>query len=227
MAIDIEEHEEDAFDFPESVSKEMQSLVVWMMQPKRKERPQNVDEILNKLKSPSQNFQQEGPNIYTSQERRVVPPLSEESTIISLKPLRIGELLQADGSFSKNIDGESIGVVYAMDNNKHCKVLSANENNDCRIKGKNLIWRMAYLNDWLEIIENFCGSNIVKGFGIYKRFDDNVKMILERYNITEPSYFTMDPQSGVTYEVRLADSQIDPFTNPLGFPKLFVTDYEL
>jgi len=47
--IDIEEDEEDAFTFSESVSKDMKELVCWMMQPKRKKRPQNVDEILGKL----------------------------------------------------------------------------------------------------------------------------------------------------------------------------------
>lgn len=55
MAIDIEEDEEDAFDFPTTVSDEMRKLVVWMMQPKRKARPQNVDEILVKLGNTSYN----------------------------------------------------------------------------------------------------------------------------------------------------------------------------
>lgn len=49
MAIDIEEDEEDAFDFPTTVSDEMRKLVVWMMQPKRKDRPQNAQELLNRL----------------------------------------------------------------------------------------------------------------------------------------------------------------------------------
>ena len=49
MAIDIEEDEEDAFDFPTSVSDEMRKLVVWMMQPKRKARPQNVEDLIEKL----------------------------------------------------------------------------------------------------------------------------------------------------------------------------------
>ena len=55
MAIDIEEDEEDAFDFPTSISEAMHKLVVWMMQPKRKARPQNVDEILNKIKIQNQS----------------------------------------------------------------------------------------------------------------------------------------------------------------------------
>ena len=49
MAIDIEEGEEDVFEFSTTVSDEMQKLVVWMMQPKRKARPQNVEEILSKM----------------------------------------------------------------------------------------------------------------------------------------------------------------------------------
>ena len=49
MAIDIEEDEEDAFDFPATISDEMRKLVVWMMQPKRKARPQNVDGLIEKL----------------------------------------------------------------------------------------------------------------------------------------------------------------------------------
>ena len=51
MAIDIEEDEEDAFDFPTTVSDEMRKLVVWMMQPKRKARPQNVDGLIEKLEA--------------------------------------------------------------------------------------------------------------------------------------------------------------------------------
>ena len=50
MAIDIEEDEEEAFDFPNSISEDMRKLVVWMMQPKRKARPQNVDGLFDMLK---------------------------------------------------------------------------------------------------------------------------------------------------------------------------------
>ena len=49
MAIDIEEDEDGAFEFPMGVSENMHKLVVWMMQPKRKARPQTVDEVLAKL----------------------------------------------------------------------------------------------------------------------------------------------------------------------------------
>lgn len=49
MSMDIEEDEENAFYFPETVSDEMQQLVIWMMQPKRKARPQSVNDILIRL----------------------------------------------------------------------------------------------------------------------------------------------------------------------------------
>ena len=51
MAIDIEEDEEDAFDFPNTVSDGMRKLVVWMMQPKRKKRPQSVDEVIEQMRT--------------------------------------------------------------------------------------------------------------------------------------------------------------------------------
>ena len=54
MAIDIEEDEDDAFSFPESVSMDFRKLVVWMMQPKRKARPQSAEELMGKLKNYSQ-----------------------------------------------------------------------------------------------------------------------------------------------------------------------------
>ena len=51
MGMDIEEDEEDAFDFPATVSGDMRKLVIWMMQPKRKSRPQNVDDLIEKIKA--------------------------------------------------------------------------------------------------------------------------------------------------------------------------------
>jgi formylglycine-generating enzyme required for sulfatase activity len=70
MAIDIEEDEEDAFDFPIGISGNMRKLVVWMMQPKRKERPQSVDEILDTLSTTKE------------QQEQYLPKQSCEETII-------------------------------------------------------------------------------------------------------------------------------------------------
>ena len=41
--------EGDAFDFPDTMSKPMQNIIEWMMQPSRKQRPQNVEEILKHI----------------------------------------------------------------------------------------------------------------------------------------------------------------------------------
>ena len=49
MSIDIEEDGEDAFDFTVSVSPQMKKLILWLMQPRRKERPQSVEEVLKWL----------------------------------------------------------------------------------------------------------------------------------------------------------------------------------
>ena len=46
MVIDIEEDGEDAFAFPRGISEEMQKLVIWMMHPKIKARPKNVNVLL-------------------------------------------------------------------------------------------------------------------------------------------------------------------------------------
>ena len=51
MPIKIEEDEEDAFAFPNSISSEMRRIIIWMMNPQRKKRPQNVDEIIDSLSS--------------------------------------------------------------------------------------------------------------------------------------------------------------------------------
>ena len=51
MAIDIEEDGEEAFAFPRGISEEMQKLVIWLMQPKRKTRPQNMEEIISALRA--------------------------------------------------------------------------------------------------------------------------------------------------------------------------------
>ena len=50
MLLNIEENGDEAFDFPNEISIEIQKLVVWMMQPRRKARPQNVDCITELIK---------------------------------------------------------------------------------------------------------------------------------------------------------------------------------
>lgn len=45
MSIDIEEEGKDAFYFGSSVSPQMEKLIIWMMQPGRKARPQSVTQV--------------------------------------------------------------------------------------------------------------------------------------------------------------------------------------
>ena len=87
MAIDIEEDEEDAFSFPESVSKEFRKLVIWMMQPKRKARPQSAKELMERLKGLGVNVQQE----QESSETHIAP----KNRIIVEKPVSQSETLLA------------------------------------------------------------------------------------------------------------------------------------
>jgi formylglycine-generating enzyme required for sulfatase activity len=46
---DIIDYGEDAFHFTKDVSTDIRSLILWMMNPNRKQRPQNVEDIQNKI----------------------------------------------------------------------------------------------------------------------------------------------------------------------------------
>ncbi len=81
MAIDIEEDEEDAFDFPTSISNEMRNLVVWMMQPKRKARPQSVDGLIEKINA-GVTVKEEQIVDLQSQPKPKPEPKSEETLLI-------------------------------------------------------------------------------------------------------------------------------------------------
>jgi hypothetical protein len=73
VGIDIEEDGANAFEFPNTVSDGMRKLVVWMMQPKRKARPQSASAVLERLVV-KQNEE--------SEERAVVEPVDTEETIV-------------------------------------------------------------------------------------------------------------------------------------------------
>ena len=82
MAIDIEEDEEDAFDFPDGISEDMRKLVVWMMQPKRKKRPQSVDEILSKLSTTEEAQDLRQPEQHTEEMPSADSNSDDEETIL-------------------------------------------------------------------------------------------------------------------------------------------------
>ena len=122
MAIDIEEDEEDAFDFPNSVSGDTRKLVVWMMQPKRKARPQSVEEILLKLSAAE--VKQEKPQIEQITEETIVAgfiPVDDEETLLAGREvLRFEKVNAVDLGLSVlwadcNVGGDSdspIGGLY-------------------------------------------------------------------------------------------------------------------
>ena len=123
MAIDIEEDEEDAFEFPATVSDEMRKLVVWMMQPKRKARPQNVSDLISRT-STDKNLKQERTKLSQNDEETILSgPVKndDEETILAGKEvLRFGKVNAVDLGLSVlwadcNVGGNSespIGGLY-------------------------------------------------------------------------------------------------------------------
>ena len=122
MAIDIEEDEEDAFKFPTNISEDIRKLVVWMMQPKRKARPQSVEEILQKLSAAE--VKQEKPQIEQNTEETIVASpvqVDDEETILAGREVRrFGKFDAVDLGLSVlwadcNVGGDSespIGGLY-------------------------------------------------------------------------------------------------------------------
>ena len=122
MAIDIEEDEEDAFTFSNGISDNLRKLVVWMMQPKRKARPQSVDEIL--LKFSDSEIKQEKPHTLRNTEETIVAspiPVDDEETILAGREVRrFGKFNAVDLGLSLlwadcNVGGDSdspIGGLY-------------------------------------------------------------------------------------------------------------------
>ena len=105
MTIDIEEDEEDAFSFPNSVSDGMRKMVVWMMQPKRKARPQSVDDIEDCLNK----------NEMESEESTKISMTEDDKTILSNPsesfPVSIEEEAASEATFlneSAETDGDEV-----------------------------------------------------------------------------------------------------------------------
>ena len=193
MAIDIEEDEEDAFDFPTTVSDGMRKLVVWMMQPKRKARPQNVDEIFIKL-----SVIEDKPQHELNTEETIVSgsiPVDDEETILAGKEvLRFGKVNAIDLGLSVlwadcNVGGDSespIGGLYGWGDPSGEKT-SQNVKDYLDVAGglyvktpQNITgtqydiatakwgkdWRMPSKEDWKELIEK-CKWTKEKAFHVY------------------------------------------------------------
>ena len=113
MAIDIEEDEEDAFDFPNTVSDGMRKLVVWMMQPKRKARPQSMDEVIKLIEKQPQ---EEAPNPVSKAKPVLEPePDNEETLLIGQSDSNNSE---KTANQSQNNDEEPTILVVSKKNQK-------------------------------------------------------------------------------------------------------------
>jgi len=196
MAIDIEEDEEDAFVFPDGVSINMRKLVIWMMQPKRKARPQNVEDILLKLSATEKK--QEKPQTVRNLEETIVAgpiPVDDENTILAGKEvLRFGKVNAVDLGLSVlwadcNVGGDSespIGGLYGWADPTGEKT-SQNINDYLEFAGGLFIktpqnisgtqydiatakwgqgWKMPSKEDWKELIEK-CKWTKEKAFHVY------------------------------------------------------------
>lgn len=108
MVIDIEEDEEDAFDFPISISENMRKMVVWMMQPKRKARPQSVEEVLNLIDNPL-GMSQDTNNVDESQFGTSSQMDSEETVLAGYEPIPVHK----DAEFKVNAIDLGLSVLWA------------------------------------------------------------------------------------------------------------------
>lgn len=195
MAIDIEEDEEDAFDFPSTVSSKMQKLVMRMMQPKRKARPQNVEEILSKLSS-NEEKQEKSQLNHTIKETIVADSLpdKEETVLVGREVRQFGKVNAVDLGLSVlwadcNVGGDSespIGGLYGWADPTGEKT-SQNVADYLEIIGGTYVktprnisgtqydisaakwgqgWRMPSKEDWKELIEK-CKWTKEKAFHVY------------------------------------------------------------
>ena len=233
MAIDIEEDEEDAYEFPIGVCDDMRNLVVWMMQPQRKMRPQSIDEIMNMIVSfHSTTMQQEvmvcDNDKLTIIEEHVFSHPQDESTALSSKLMEVGTFIYVDGSFSKYKvqDKDILGVIFKYYNNSHGLIMSPfKDDRNIEINGEKLNWRSASLQDWIAILNNLCNIKVEQGLGKYLKIISNARPKLVEYNITEPLYGSVDQQDGVSYCVNLGDCCFVPYTNPMGYPEIYVAEF--
>ena len=195
MAIDIEEDEEDAFDFPDGISEDIRKLVVWMMQPKRKKRPQSVDEILSKLSTTEEAQDLRQPEQHTEERLSADSNSDDEETILvkrdvqqcnNVKAVDLGlSVLWADCNVGGNSESP-IGGLYGWADSTGKKTsqniadyvplrkyltaqipnnITGTEYDIATSKWGNG-WRMPSKDDWKELVEN-CKWTKEKAFHVY------------------------------------------------------------
>ena len=196
MTIDIEEDEEEAFDFSNGTSEDLRKLVVWMMQPKRKKRPQRVDEVLFKLSATEEKQAKPAPK-RNIEELNVADPIQvdDEETILGGKGVRrFGKVNAVDLGLGVlwadcNVGGDSespIGGLYGWadptgektsqnvaDYVPLRKYLSSQISTNISGTEYDIAtakweqgWRMPSKEDWKELIEK-CKWTKEKAFHVY------------------------------------------------------------
>lgn len=95
--------EGDAFNFPPTMSRKMRDLIVWMMKPSRKQRPQSVDDIVARIAPIGSVPQQSGDTDFQQPGDNTAQALSKEksgrSGIVALISLLIVAVLGAGTYF--------------------------------------------------------------------------------------------------------------------------------
>ena len=181
MSIDIEDEEDDAFDFPSSVSDSTKRLIMWMMQPNRKKRPQNVNEITSRLGGngvASQNSRTAQSKAFASEETIIVggPKRKTEFTheeneayigTKEGKAVNLGlSVLWADCNVGTSAElpagglygwGDPTGELTSADSLDYMVFQSVNDISGSKYDIATSMWggawRMPSRENWLELIE--------------------------------------------------------------------------
>jgi len=208
MAIDIEEDGVEAFEFPQTISTDMRNLVIWMMQPKRKERPQSVKDVaskLNSLKLESLNVEPKIP--------QHLKPMNDESTLLSTdayethltpkahdvkREVPAGTELYVfeNGAFSDRewLNGlQNIGVVVEKRANYSIVASKQVPDSNSIIGGKHVDWHIATTDDWKKIIEKLGqGTCFTKTSSFFWLDADVVRKKLKRLGFDKEMYIALN-----------------------------------
>lgn len=239
MVIDIEEDEEDAFEFSTSTSEDMCRLVVWMMQPKRKARPQNVMELIERLISKHFSTSDhdgkivskeppfpieiiEGNRQSDDKEQTVfdVPsknqkqkPIKQLKVILLHSAIKVGDYIYDDGTCSDTLETKKnlIGILFSNYGGVNGQIFSSVKPKETlSINGKELKWHEATLTEWVNIIQNLGHSKVFFESREYRFFSSDVQHLLSNYSIKDTKYATGQSLSGVAYVVDLTKCNLTP-----------------
>ena len=238
MAIDIEEDEEDAFEFPTSISEDMRKLVVWMMQPKRKARPQNVDDLIERLVQKQMPDEEKNVILVDPKtDKAEAETIDEEQTIllqsnyiVSKCAIKIGSFIFEDGTYSDKMEDNKkkcIGVLFSCYGGQHGQIFSVvKPKENMSINGIKFKWHEASVTEWVKIIQNLGKTKVFNVYWNYRFYSTNVPSLLSKYFIKETKYATGKSLSGVAYIVDLAKFNLSPMEGDnITLPYIYITEF--